>query len=206
MGGRGWPPSVCGVAGVRWVVWCAWGGRGAPGPSAPFPLVGARWLAGFAWGRGWGGASAPGAPRVRLPRFPWRVRLGWGCAPGCGRPALPRSPRGRPRTAPSTPAGSPAKALYTSTLRKLVVFYPSPRESGDNAPVAQGIEQRPPEPCAQVRILPGALRKKCRNTPQAAEMLSAGCFALHGRIPFRCPNMHGLSSSPVTEAPLPGRR
>ncbi|GGW34060.1 hypothetical protein GCM10010503_07680 [Streptomyces lucensis JCM 4490] len=29
--------------------------------------------------------------------------------------------------------------------------------SSRHAPVAQGIEQRPPEPCAQVRILPGAL-------------------------------------------------
>src|SRR4029453_6076544 len=39
------------------------------------------------------------------------------------------------------------------------------------APVAQGIEQRPPEPCAQVRILSGALAAQqpkplltCNNT------------------------------------------
>ena len=31
-------------------------------------------------------------------------------------------------------------------------------EQSDNAPVAQGIEQWFPKPCAQVRILPGALK------------------------------------------------
>lgn len=46
---------------------------------------------------------------------------------------------------------------FMNTLDQLVGFYPSqrPQRSG-HAPVAQGIEQRPPEPCAQVRILPGA--------------------------------------------------
>lgn len=34
------------------------------------------------------------------------------------------------------------------------------------APVAQGIEHRPPEAGAQVRILPGALRKKCEIEAQ----------------------------------------
>ena len=40
------------------------------------------------------------------------------------------------------------------------------------APVAQGIEQWPPEPCAQVRILPGA---QSRNGPLGPFLLCAAC-------------------------------
>lgn len=49
---------------------------------------------------------------------------------------------------------------FLITPEDLLRFYPSPQSAQRNArhaPVAQGIEQRPPEPCAQVRILPGAL-------------------------------------------------
>ena len=55
---------------------------------------------------------------------------------------------------------------FMNTLDQLVGFYPSPRtQRSRHAPVAQGIEQRPPEPCAQVRILPGAPRMWCPETP-----------------------------------------
>ena len=39
--------------------------------------------------------------------------------------------------------------------------------------VAQGIEQRPPEPCAEVRILPGAPQETVLGTA-AARMWAAG--------------------------------
>lgn len=61
----------------------------------------------------------------------------------------------------SAPPDPPTKYLFLGTPSELVGFYPSPLIRDEHAPVAQGIEQRPPEPCAQVRILPGALRSKC---------------------------------------------
>jgi hypothetical protein len=55
---------------------------------------------------------------------------------------------------------------FMNTPDELVGFYPSPhRQRSRHAPVAQGIEQRPPEPCAQVRILPGAPWMRCLKTP-----------------------------------------
>lgn len=67
------------------------------------------------------------------------------------------------------------KYLFTATARMLVGFYPSPPNAAD-APVAQGIEQRPPEPCAQVRILPGALRRKCPRDPAVSVNAEDGVF------------------------------
>lgn len=99
-----------------------------------------------------------------------------------------------------------------TTPTKLVVFYPSPRATptGRHAPVAQGIEQRPPEPCAQVRILPGAPSMRCPKTPSPAETLRPGssrvcshvvpiaatCPHLRtspGRVLQRCPGRATLS-------------
>ena len=62
--------------------------------------------------------------------------------------------------------GSTLENPFMNTLDQLVGFYPSPRtQRSGHAPVAQGIEQRPPEPCAQVRILPGAPFLRCLKTP-----------------------------------------
>lgn len=44
------------------------------------------------------------------------------------------------------------------------------------APVAQGIEQWPPEPCAQVRILPGA-PSECHGSAVAETALTAATGA-----------------------------
>lgn len=76
----------------------------------------------------------------------------------------------RSRRECAAPSVTGWKYLFTGTPSELVGFYPSPPRAAD-APVAQGIEQRPPEPCAQVRILPGALkawereRRFCRVCP-----------------------------------------
>ncbi len=63
------------------------------------------------------------------------------------------------------------------------MFYPSPRSPRErHAPVAQGIEQRPPEPCAQVRILPGAPCMRCPKTPSPAETLRPGSSRMCRRV------------------------
>lgn len=82
--------------------------------------------------------------------------------------ALPTVARtGRPRLGkpvPDHPAG-PARVLPVAA---------SAQRNARHAPVAQGIEQRPPEPCAQVRILPGAHCVSVSKTPSPAETLRRG--------------------------------
>lgn len=41
----------------------------------------------------------------------------------------------------------------------------------------------PPEPCAQVRILPGALRMECLKTPPSASSLRTGSCRMCRRVP-----------------------
>src|SRR5690606_34047028 len=64
-------------------------------------------------------------------------------------------------------AGGQDRATHSAALLQL-----RPR----SAPLAQGIEQRPPEPCAQVRILQGAPGTQ-RTTP--TDPVSAGFFRGH---------------------------
>ena len=45
------------------------------------------------------------------------------------------------------------------------------------APVAQGIEHRPPEAVAQVRILPGAPKSSCPNHPDVLATVPGESFA-----------------------------
>ncbi len=61
-----------------------------------------------------------------------------------------------------------------------------------HAPVAQGIEQRPPEPCAQVRILPGAPCMRCPKTPSPAETLRSGSSRMCSRMPLGAGVCRGL--------------
>lgn len=63
------------------------------------------------------------------------------------------------------------------------MFFPSPRETGGNAPVAQGIEQRPPEPCAQVRILPGAPFPRCQALTSNMLIRAFSVYAWQGAAP-----------------------
>jgi hypothetical protein len=42
----------------------------------------------------------------------------------------------------------------------------------------------PPEPCAQVRILPGAPCLRCQKTPPPAKTLDAGSLCVRSRMPL----------------------
>lgn len=94
----------------------------------------------------------PGPPRPGFPHF---------------HPLQGTPPRKRVPDHPTGPANVLSVAAST-TLRNR------------HAPVAQGIEQRPPEPCAQVRILPGAPSMRCPKTPSPAETLRSGSSRLCG--------------------------
>lgn len=103
---------------------------------------------------------------------------------GRDRPPRPRFPDFHPKDAP---AGTQGDALReTGSSPPLQNWYCSTRRSDHrnrHAPVAQGIEQRPPEPCAQVRILPGAPCMRCPKTPPSALSLRTGSSRMCRRVP-----------------------
>ncbi len=98
---------------------------------------------------------------------------------GPDRPPRPGFPHFHPVRATHTPPRT-RRNPFMNTPSELVVFYPSPRATPHDrhAPVAQGIEQRPPEPCAQVRILPGAPCTRCPKTPPPALSLRTGSWRM----------------------------
>lgn len=83
--------------------------------------------------------------------------------------------QGRPRLGKPVPdhPRRPARVLPVAA---------SAQRNARHAPVAQGIEQRPPEPCAQVRILPGAPWIRCPKTPSPAETLRPGSSRMCRRM------------------------
>ena len=117
----------------------------------------------------------------------------------CPRSGLDRSSHGRVQVI----AGLAARAAYHQQ---------SP------APVAQGIEHRPPEPGAQVRILPGAPKERCYSIrwrfprPGARESRASGSwftprlqFAIGRAVPWTDPGAGGTRGRSASGAG-PGRR
>ncbi len=88
------------------------------------------------------------------------------------------------RQARSTGAARPRKPVHDHPGRagSVLPVAASNTNRDRHAPVAQGIEQRPPEPCAQVRILPGAPWNRCPKTPSPAETLGAGSSRMRRRV------------------------
>ncbi len=108
----------------------------------------------------------------------------------------------RPRR-PGFPHFHPLQVTRPPHLRKRIPDHPSGPASvlpvaaseqlrSRHAPVAQGIEQRPPEPCAQVRILPGAPSMRRPKTPSPAETLRPGSSRMCRRMPPEAAVCRGL--------------
>lgn len=94
------------------------------------------------------------------------------------RPTAGRAPARSPSSAP------PRKRVpdHPSGPANVLPVAASTTHRDRHAPVAQGIEQRPPEPCAQVRILPGAPNMRCPKTPSPAETLRPGSSRMCRRV------------------------
>ncbi len=180
-GGTGF--GSAGAWGACGTVWLRAGG----GTNSACGAKGARRVGGM-WAE-----SGIGALKAALDarRNGTKVRTGtgrFGCVANNGQATQPHT-RG-PRTGqhghriPPMAPGTTPQNPFMNTLDQLVGFYPSPRtQRSRHAPVAQGIEQRPPEPCAQVRILPGAPCMRCPKTPSPVETLRTGSSRMCRRTP-----------------------
>src|SRR5690242_3547734 len=91
------------------------------------------------------------------------------CATRARLPGLPRPCR---RIGRRSGAGAGERASCPSGLVILLCLAGPPVPAASPAPIAQGIEQRPPEPCAQVRILLGAPRKYLRKLALTRAIMS----------------------------------
>ena len=92
-----------------------------------------------------------------------------------------------PTTPPPAPR-HPHKPVHEHPEGAGRVLPVAAKQGARHAPVAQGIEQRPPEPCAQVRILPGALRIKTLTSGNAGQGLSCACQNTHGHLAMTTPS------------------
>lgn len=138
--------------------------------------------AGRAWHNSRVGRATP--PRPAFPDF-CPVRGAEGLP--CGRAALASSPEAPRQAAGEAPAPSPSTSKpvhdHHGGAGSVLPVAASNTNRDRHAPVAQGIEQRPPEPCAQVRILPGAHCASVSKTPPSASSLSAGSCRMCRRLP-----------------------
>lgn len=116
-----------------------------------------------------GNPAEPRVPDVHLARSRAPTKLQKRTLPTVAPASRPRL--GKP--VPDHPA-RPARVLPVAA---------SAQRNARHAPVAQGIEQRPPEPCAQVRILPGAHCVSAPKTPSPAETLRPGSSRMCRRVP-----------------------
>src|SRR5690348_1294379 len=116
-------------------------------------------------------------------------------SPCTTRARLPGLPRPCRRIGRRSGAGAGERASCPSGLVILLCLAGPPVPAASPAPIAQGIEQRPPEPCAQVRILLGAPRKHQRKLSLTSRNQSGAVFL----VP---PSSAGLSRRPSDSVPV----